>query len=105
MRDVLKEIGLLPVNVYLNTLETHMLPVVLNVWLIQTAPQTKLVRETNVLILVLEHVGSMPNVMLEIIFPCVHVYQDMKGIPLSPVGSDLKVIFLSNNWIDMVFLL
>ena len=88
MLYVLKEIGRLPVSVFLNTLATLMWPADLSVWSIQIVLQTRPVSGTSVLIPVLELVASMHSVMLGIILQCVPVCKDMKEILLFLVSSD-----------------
>ena len=68
MHVVLREIEPLPASVFQNTLATRMLHADQSVWSTQTVRLTKHVRETSVLILVLEPVASMRCAKLGTIF-------------------------------------
>jgi hypothetical protein len=84
------ETGLPPASVYLNTLETHMLPADQNVLSTLIVHQIRLVNDFIVWIPALEFVGSMHNAMLEIIFLPARVMKATLEIHSQNVDSNLK---------------
>jgi hypothetical protein len=85
---------LLPASVYLNTLETHMWPVGLNVLSTQTVPPTRPASGYTVLIHAPEFVVSMLNVMLGTIFLRVPVGKHILEIPLLNADFNLRLYLL-----------
>ena len=81
MHVVLREIVQQPASVFLNTSETHMLHADQSVWSTQTVRLTKHVRETSVLILVLEPVVAMPCVEFLITYQPARVKRDTSETP------------------------
>ena len=81
MPYVLRETEELPASVSQNTLATRMLHADQSVWSTQTVRLTKHVRETSVLILVLEPVVAMPCVEFLITYQPARVKRDTSETP------------------------